>query len=465
MRKLLFFVFLLLISSKLSISAQNILHARVIDAERESPIVGAYISDDSIGKVLAVTDADGHFTVSARPSQKLFIRSLGYRTLVVKAEANAIYKMKIDPHALKEVVVTAREGKGAVTKSVIARDAMNLLQPNSIADIMELLPGGYAKDPNMGQMNSIALRETGTMGATGELTMNNKYAISSLGTGFIVDGAPINTDANLQYSPLADTQSATSTSSVENLRNTTNRGVDMRTIGTDDIENIEVVRGIPSVEYGNLTSGIVNIKKIRCATPLTLRFKADGFSKLLSLGKGFALGKPQEDIINIDLGYLDSKTDPTDNLENYKRLTASLRYTLKRNHKGRNILWNAALDYAGSFDDSKADPDLNFGRIDEYRSDYNRIALTNNLNITRLTSWLSAIELNTSLSLQIDRLKERRLVAPQRYGIVPSSSEEGEQEAAAVFSEYMADYRVDGKPITAYAKAKAMLAPIDFDSM
>ena len=35
-----------------------------------------------------------------------------------------------------------------------------------------------------------------------------------------------------------------------------NSGVDMRSVSTDDIESVEVVRGIPSVEYGDLTSGM-----------------------------------------------------------------------------------------------------------------------------------------------------------------------------------------------------------------
>ncbi len=84
---------------------------------------------------------------------------------------------------------------------------------------------------------------------------------------------PISTDANMQYSPLSDTQSSTSSSTLENNRNITNRGVDMRSISTDDIESVEVVRGIPSVEYGNLTSGLVKIKKIRRAIPIDSPFQ------------------------------------------------------------------------------------------------------------------------------------------------------------------------------------------------
>ena len=109
----------------------------------------------------------------------------------------------------------------------------------------------------MGVANTITLRETGTLNASGEKSDNPDYSISSLGTLFLVDGAPINGDANMQYIP-----SGSDSSSPEYKRNITNKGVDMRSISTDDIESVEIVRGIPSAEYGNLTSGLVNIKEI-----------------------------------------------------------------------------------------------------------------------------------------------------------------------------------------------------------
>lgn len=361
-------------------------------------------------------------------------------------------------HAIGEVVVTARVSKGPVTASVIGRDAMKHLQPNSLADLMELLPGGYAKDPNMGEANTMSIRETGTMGAYGSTTKNNNFSISSLGTQFVVDGVPISTDANMQYSPLSDTQSSTSSSSIENSRNITNRGVDMRSISTDDIESVEVVRGIPSVEYGNLTSGLINIKKIRRAIPLTARFKADGYSKLFSIGKGLRLDGEGNSIVNMDLGYMDSKIDPTDNFENYKRVTGSLRYTYRNEKSERHTWqWNSAFDYSGSFDDSKSDPDVNFGKVSEYKSSYTRLALTNNVYLRMPKSWLREVEINSSLSLQLDRLHQRQLVAPQRYGIVPVSWSDGENVAQAVFSEYESDYLCDGKPFTAFVKAKAVM--------
>ena len=92
---------------------------------------------------------------------------------------------------LHEVVVTAKESKGAVTASRIDRSAMEFLQPTSLSDLMQLLPGGQQKDPDLSTANTIGLRETGTMDAQGNSSVNNNYAISSLGTLFVVDGNPV----------------------------------------------------------------------------------------------------------------------------------------------------------------------------------------------------------------------------------------------------------------------------------
>lgn len=408
------------------------------------------------GQPITATNNNG-YAVSL-PDTSLYritVSRIGYKKSV-KITERGIKEQKIDfilqnNAEINEVVVTAAQTN--TKHESIVRSAMEHLQPTSIADLTELLPGGFAKDPNMGAANTIAMRETGAMNAYGQSATNNNYGTSALGTLFVVDGAPISTDANMQYSPLSSTQSTTTGTSAEDSRNTTNRGVDMRSIGTDDIENVEVVQGIPSAEYGNLTSGMVLIKKIRRATPVIVRLKADGYSKLFGIGKGIDLSKHNthynSHILNIDLGWLDSKVDPTNNLENYKRITASARYTRQ---KDRNK-FQSAIDYTGTFDKSKTDPNLNYGRIDDYQSNYSRVMLTNNLHLKKFERW--SFDVNTSASIQFDRLKQTRLVAPQRYGIVPTGYGEGEQEAHAVFGEYVASYLCDGKPFCASISTKA----------
>ena len=331
-----------------------------------------------------LSDKNGNFKFSfVLPGEYVLqVSYLGYVSWQKKIELKSDLFLQIDMTArsnkLKEVVITAAESPGIVSSSKIDRAAMAHLQPTSFADLLELLPGNISQTPNMGVANTITLRETGTLNASGEKSDNPDYSISSLGTLFLVDGAPINGDANMQYIP-----SGSDSSSPEYKRNITNKGVDMRSISTDDIESVEIVRGIPSAEYGNLTSGLVNIKRIRKSTPFTARFKADEYSKLFSVGKGFAV--PGQDLIlNIDGGYLDSKVDPRNNLENYKRINASVRSTWNLKKEMWNMGWNSGVDYTGSFDNVKTDPDLSYQKIDKYKSTYNRTAFTNNFSWTFL---------------------------------------------------------------------------------
>ena len=236
--------------------------------------------------VVAGDNGDFHLPAVIPGSYTLKVSFIGYgryqKTLDLQRSTHLTISLRSD-NQLNEVIITATESKGIVTTSRIDRPAMAHLQPTSFTDLLELLPGGMSRDPDMGAANTMTLRETGGIDSNGNKTAVGKdYSITSLGTLFVVDGIPINTDANLQAIPGSD-------DTVESGRNIVNRGVDMRSISTDDIESVEVVRGIPSAEYGNLTSGMINIKKIRKVTPLNARFKADGYSKLLAVGKGFAL--------------------------------------------------------------------------------------------------------------------------------------------------------------------------------
>lgn len=349
---------------------------------------------------------------------------------------------------LEEVVVTAREGEGLTSASRIDRAAMSHLQPTSFADLLELLPGNISKNPAMGQANTISLRETGTLNASGQQTQNADYDISSLGTLFMVDGAPINGDANMQTVGTADDAAASA-------RNITNRGVDMRAISTDNIESVEIVRGIPSAEYGNLTSGLVKINRLRTATPFTARFKADEYSKLFAAGKGFEWsGRPHT--FNVDLGYLDSKSDPRNRLENYKRINGSARLSLRFDTDKDGVDCSVGIDYTGSFDNAKSDPDLSYNKTDIYKSAYHRVALTSAVGITLSdNSFFSAIAINASASLQADRLERIKQVAPQRASVAPTSMLPGEQPGEYLLSEYVAHYLSDGRPLNCFVKGKA----------
>ena len=233
----------------------------------------------------------------------------------------------------------------------------------------------------------------------------------------------------------------------------TNRGVDMRTISTDDIESIEVMRGIPSVEYGNLTSGVVNIKKIRKPTKLNARFKADDKSQLLSLGKGFALDSSKSHILNIDGGLLNAYADIRNPLEEYKRANLSARLTSTLNKEKVTLKITPSAEYTGSFDNYKTDENLSYSGINTFKSTYHKLSVGNGISILpNANGHYQKTVVNMQLTQEFDNLERRVLVAPSRAGIAPSSNDPGEYDAYLLFSEYVANYRVDGKPFTAFAK-------------
>lgn len=423
-----------------TIDAQGVTECFVLDGETLEAIVGATISDASTRKTLAVTDAEGRFFLPKNNDIRLKINYIGYHELVTKPTEDGCYRLQSEVRKVGEVVVTAQESQGLATASKIEKNAMEHLQPSSFADLLELLPGGRSSDPVLNVPNAIHLREAATS--------NSNYATSSLGTSFVIDGAPVSTNANLQRLNGAWDTQATS-------RDLTNAGVDMRTISTDEIERVEVVRGIPSVEYGDLTSGLVKIERRRGGHDLNFRLKADMGSKLFYAAKGLEwAGKKLS--LNVSADYLDAKADPRNRLENYKRVTLSARLhkVWEREKFALNLSTN--LDYTGSFDNEKEDPDLNSQAEDSYRSKYNRWAFlaTSELKMKRPT-WLKSAKITLSTAYEHDLIERTRLVQLQRMQIAATTRDEGESDAVILPYKYTARHDVDGKPLNFFFKANA----------
>lgn len=427
-------------------SGKYTLSITVTDNDNKESLPGATVEliSKEHKRYPAITDMNGktHAQLTASTYQ-LTVSYLGYqpttRTVVLDKPTHLSIQLKPSDHLLNEVVVTASESKGLSTSSRIDKTAMQHLQPTSFTDLLELLPGGMAKDPAMGAANLIRMREAGSP--------SSNYDISSLGTSFIIDGIPLSADANLQALP-----SPSSTSSKQ--QGFVSKGIDMRAISTDNIESVEIIRGIPSVEYGDLTSGVVKIRRKDKTTPFEARFKSDQFSKLFYVGKGFAIGN-QQNILNVSLDYLDSKTDPRNNLENYKRLTSSIRFAAKKNLTHSFLEWNSNFDYGGSFDNEKKDIDTD-EKHDKYSSKYNRMAWGNIIRWSpSRKSFLRLLELSSSLSLQLDKLEQTKNVYLNTPSSVPNSMVEGEHDGLFLPLNYIAHLEVDGKPFNAFVKLKS----------
>ncbi len=422
--------------------AQGLIHGTVLDAETLEPIIGATITDVKQGKAVTVTQADGTFSIPKNNDVRLRISSIGYKPLVTTPTADGRYLLQAEVSQLGEVVVTAQENRGLTTSSTIEKHAMEHLQPSSFSDLLELLPGGRSHDPSLNTPNNIHIREI----ASG----SSNYATSSLGTSFIIDGAPISTNANMQYLAGAWDLMATT-------RDNTNAGVDMRGISTDDIERVEIVRGIPSVEYGDLTSGLVKIERRRGGHDMKFRLKADMGSKLFYAAKDLEWERHKL-ALNLSADYLDAKADPRNRLENYKRLTFSTRLQKRWENERYHLTLSTNIDFSRSLDNDKEDIDQTYSAEDSYRSSYNRYALLNALQFkSKRNAWFKSADLTVSASLENDLIKRTRLMQLSRMTVAPLSKEEGENDAYILPFKYIGHHEVEGRPVNAFVKLNARL--------
>ena len=429
-----------------TVYGQNVVKGRALDVNKQ-PLQFAAVVVIGMPNVYGVTDSDGCFIFDFKKrsfvGKRIEISLMGYITKRFLLVNDGIYLLSEDTYSLKEVVVTATESHEVVNSSKIGKNAIKHIQPSSIADVLELLPGGRAKDPVLSSPQIISLRSAAAISGS-------NYNTQALGTKFIIDGIPVNNDANLQSTPA---YSAYGSSFV-------NAGVDMRTISTDDVESIEVVRGIPSVEYGDLTSGLVNIKRKQGGRDIEARFKADMQSKLFYAGKSFEWGEHNKLTMNINAGYLDAKSDPRNTRQNYSRFTAGYRIGKRWDNKGDYTVYlNGNLDFTGSFDRRKSDKDLDTGLenrpIETYKSGYNKIVAGGELGIknSKEAGPFRQFTLTASVTSEFSKIDRWKYVVLGANIPLSTSLDEGEHDVVTVPFRYEATLKVDGKPFYAYIKA------------
>ena len=436
-----FAVLFALLFMKPHILFAGVINGYVLDFSDNKPLAFATVTafNDNIFFKGAITNKEGFFSLEGLPEGKYIIKVsyVGYITGSFNGDTFSdlpfIFKIKQDALTLKEVIITASEKKGMTSTSVIDRDAMFHLQPSSFSDLLSLLPGGLTKTPDMNSANTIRIREVGIS--------DDDYNTSSLGVKFVIDGATLNTDANLQYLP--DSYQG----DPDYSRNHTSSGIDMRTISTDNIESVEIIRGIPSVKYGELTSGLVKITRKHKETPFETRMKADQFGKILAIGKGFEW-KESSLGLNTDASYSNFYIDPRDPFKTYRRMNFSVRiqkiWDLKNKY---SLVLNSNFDYTGSIDNVKHDPEIQKLKDEYYKSTYNNVMLYNSIKLMNSgKSFLCKIILSHTSSLSLDKIKQTKFISLDRDAVAPIYNTAGVFDGVFLPYKYFASQTVDGKP-------------------
>ena len=241
------------------------------------------------------TDSLGRYILARVPSgpQVLVARRLGYAvsripiTVAASGVRTIDVVMATSSLQLDQLTVTAdRTGRARGelgTASVIDRDAIANQIASSLQGILELVPGVPLQPPGLDAAAQFSLRALATNSTTGVGGISGPGAadIGAAGTLIVLDGVPLSNNANLQ--------SVGVRGETVPIASTAGGGIDLRRIPASTLERVEVIRGIPSARWGDLTQGAIIVDTRAAATPpeLAARFDPRTTEGNLVGGQGF----------------------------------------------------------------------------------------------------------------------------------------------------------------------------------
>lgn len=333
----------------------------------------------------AVADKNGNFTITnIQPGKNVIsISCLGFvtdtREIVINRDIDTyLIYLPEDNLTLESVVVTAQDNSNSATTSrTIDKTALDHIQLMNVADASSLLPGGVTnKDPSLLNNQVFSIRSGMSTSEVGNV---------SFGTAVEVDGVRLSNNGSF---------ATVSTTGVA--------GATVNNIASTNVESIEVITGVPSVEYGDMTSGVVKINTRKGRTPYTVTMSTNPNLKQVSLSKGFGLGETRrgasKGILNTSFEYTVATSDQRSPYTAYDRKQLQLTYS---NLFDRGIFSRTPLRFSISASgnlggsDSKADPDA----FSENRTTQRDNSFRGNFNLDWLLSkkWITNIELSGSV--------------------------------------------------------------------
>jgi hypothetical protein len=285
-----------------------------IQEKNGEPLVGAHIMIRGT-RIGASTDAQGRYAITKlQPGlYTLEISCMGFgkivRQVVVRAGeiTAADFLMDVTSFMIGAIEVVGSNDalpREAQSKTTISGAEVEHFQASSIGDVLDLVPGVQKTDnPGLGKTSQIALR-----GGQEDL-------LSAFGTLVMLDGIPLSNNANMQFEQYSGAKAGTSTMG---------SGADLRMIPADNVASIEVVSGMPSVRFGDLTSGLINVQTKTGAQPNRLKVKNNPDTREANLGGGFDLGASG---LSYNVNVAQSERDVRKDGDEYTRLTGQVVYS------------------------------------------------------------------------------------------------------------------------------------------
>lgn len=348
----------------------------VYDADTGKPIEFASVLLHESG-LWAITDAKGEFAMSNVPRGRstLTVQCLGYqkRTMPVELTRDVLnMRLRLKPENLKLsgiTVMARRKQDEATTSYTIDRQALDQQQLLNIADIATLLPGGKTVNPTLIDDSRMALR-----------SYAQEKGNASFGTAIEVDGMRLDNNA----------------AAGESL------GASTRTLSASNVESIEVVTGIPSVEYGDLSNGVVRVNTRKGKSPFIVEGKLNQHTRQIAVNKGVELGT-RLGVLNASVEHARSFRNAASPYTAYQRNILSLHYM--NVFMPQRMPLTLSVGLAGNVGgyNSEADPDEELDDFQRTRDN----SLRGHFDVQWLLNqpWLTNLSLGGSLSYS-DRRSE-----------------------------------------------------------
>lgn len=395
---------------------------RIAEAGSDIPVTGAVVR---IGEdyLWAVSDAEGGFTFRNVQAGKhvMEVSCLGFVNVVMEIDVNKDIegldiRLKESSLALDEVVVTAQKAKdGLSTSHNLGRDALNHLQLSNMTDVAALLPGGKTINPDLTSENQFSLREGGSNAGN-----------SAFGTAVEVDGVRLGNNAS--FGDMG--------------------GVDTRSVAVENIESIEVITGVPSAEYGDLSSGMVKINTRKGRTPVNLTFSVNPRTYQTSVSKGIDL---QEDngVLNLSAEWARAVKKLISPYESYTRSGLTLSYS---NTFAKVLRFEAGFTGNIGGMDSKDDPDAFTGEYEKERDNVFR----GNTSLTWLLnkSWVTNLKLDASVNFNDNLYHYHKYESYGSSQPAVHAEQEGYFLAERLPLTYFSDQIIDSKELDFAASLK-----------
>ena len=179
-------------------------------------------------------------------------------------------------------------------------------------------------------------------------------------------------------------------------------GASTRSISSSNIESVEIVTGIPSVEYGDLSNGVVKVNTRKGKSPFIVEGKMNQHTKQIALNKGFDLGH-NKGVLNASIEHAKSFSNIASPHTAYQRNILSLHYMNIFMRESAPLTLNVGVTGNIGGYHTEADPD---NELDDY-SKVRDNALRANFELNWLLNkrWITNLSLRGAFSTS-DRTSE-----------------------------------------------------------